>query len=123
MNKFLIVGLSVLCVLGAARQSEAAPVETDHYRVEFSGPKGKRMKGSIYWSNPKEPRAKEHTEDISRQVPIALEIDLPLGSTITAVGSIPGNDPISIKIFLNGFECSDSMGRSPSNTAIRDCSP
>jgi hypothetical protein len=123
MNKFLIVGLAVLCSLGSARQSEAAPVETDRYRVEFTGIPGKRLKASISWQTSNDLKAGYKTEDISRQVPIAFELDLPLGSSIIAAGSVPGTDPLSIKIFLNGFQCDDSKGRSPSNNVVRSCSP
>jgi hypothetical protein len=123
MNKFSAFSLAVLCLIGVPLRSEAAPVETDRYRVEFLGTPGKRLKASVSWSNPHDVKAKYHNEDIRRQVPIAFEIDLPLGSTVIAAGSIPGNDIITIKIFLNGFECDSTPGAEPSNWTAKTCTP
>jgi hypothetical protein len=123
MKKLLAVGLVVLSVLATSIRSNAIPVEKDRYRVEFSGTEGKRLKASISWSTSNDLKSRYNTEDISRQVPIAFEIDLPLGSSIIAAGSIPGEDPISIKIFINGFQCDDARGIKPSNSAVRSCHP
>ncbi len=123
MNKCLTIGLTALCLFTAVRQVDSAPVETDRYRVEFSGPQGTRLKASVSWSSPNDSDSRYKSEDIRRQVPIAFEIDLPHGSSIIAAGSIPGKDHISIKIFMNGFQCDDSTGREPSNSAVRSCDP
>jgi hypothetical protein len=123
MSKFAIVGLAVCLLIGATRQAESAPEGTDRYRIEFAGVKGKRLKASISWSNPKDLTAKYQTEEINRQVPISFELDLPFGSTVIAGGSIPGDDPISIKIFMNGFECSNAKSIEPSPHAVRSCLP
>lgn len=123
MNKFVIMGMAVMGVLGTVQPSEAKPVGTDRYRVEFTGEEGKRFTGTVFWSGPGGREAKQQNQQIKRQLPLAFEIDLPHGSSLMADGSVGGQDRISVKIFLNGFRCDDARKESPSSQVWKTCLP
>jgi hypothetical protein len=123
MNKFVIMGMAVMGVLGTVQPSEAKPVGTDRYTVEFTGKEGKRFNAVVTWAGPKQWRVKQYNQEINRQLPLSFEIDLPYGSGILVGASVAGNDPISVKIFMNGFRCDDPNGIAPSNTSTTFCHP
>jgi hypothetical protein len=123
MNKFVILGMAVIGVLGTVQPSEAKPVGTDRYTVEFTGKEGKRFQGTVFWSGPGGREAKQHNQQIQRQLPLAFEIDLPYGSSLMARGVVGAEDSISVKIFLNGFRCDDTKKEIPSNQAWKTCLP
>ena len=77
------------------------------YRVEYSGKAGSTLWGSYTMTQHDRSRSST-TEQAIGKLPLAISFTTGKNMTISANGSTANRDPISIKIYKHGSECSTS---------------
>jgi hypothetical protein len=77
------------------------------YRVEYSGKTGSTLWGSYTMTEHNRSRSST-TEQAIGQLPLIVNFTTGKNMTIAANGSTTDKQPISIKIFKHGAECSSS---------------
>jgi hypothetical protein len=122
MKKFLTVGLALLCVIGGAGQAQADSVAKEEWRIEFMGSDGAKVRGSIHWTDAKNPNKPIYMETVEAITQTSKYMYLPVGSILSATGSSDAIKPVNVKIYRSRNECDDSPDLSKSFTNSKTCS-
>jgi hypothetical protein len=77
------------------------------YRVEYSGKAGSTLWGSYTMTKHDQSRS-SNTEQAIGKLPLVVNFTTARNVTISANGSTSDQEPITIKIFKHGSECSKS---------------
>jgi hypothetical protein len=123
MSKSLIVGLTIICGLGWARQSGAIPNHDSGYRVEFTGTPGVKLLGAVGWTDLKNSKAPIHMDKADGSLPITINLNPPAGAIVSASGSTMGKGELNIKIFHNGVECGENPFTGTAALNTKACKP
>jgi hypothetical protein len=77
------------------------------YRVEYSGKAGSTLWGSYTMTTHDRSRSST-TEQAIGKLPVTINFTTGKNMTISANGSTTNQDPVAIKIYKHGSECSNS---------------
>ena len=124
MYKFLTVGLAVLtCGLGLMGKAQADPAPKDNYSVQFTGQTGSKVRGSIVWTDARNPNKPNYMETVNGISTANITLHLPAGSIVSATGSSDVFKTVTIKIFRNGDECDDQPIDDKTLSSTKVCTP
>jgi hypothetical protein len=124
MYKILAVGLVALGLgLGAIGQANADPAPKDNYSIQFTGEQGSRVRGSIVWTDARNPNKPTYMETVNGISAATIILNLPAGSIVSATGSSDVFKRVTIKIFRNGDECDDQPIEDRTLSSTKTCTP
>ncbi len=124
MYKFLTVGLVALAGgLGMIDRATADPAPKDNYSVQLLGQAGSRVRGSIVWTDARNPNKPTYRETVDGISTATIALNLPAGSIVSATGSSDVFKPVTIKIFRNGAECDDQPIEDKRLSSTKVCTP
>lgn len=124
MYKFLTVGLVALAGgLGVMAQAQADPAPKDNYSVQLVGATGSRVRGSIVWTDARNPNKPNYMETVDGISTATITLNLPAGSIVSATGSSDVFKPVTIKIFRNWVECDDQPIEDKTLSSTKTCTP
>jgi molybdopterin-binding protein len=124
MYKFLTVGLVALAGgLGAMAQAQADPAPKDNYSVQLVGQAGSKVRGSIVWTDARNPNKPTYMETVDGISAATIELKLPAGSIVSASGSSDALKSVTLKIFRNWIECDDQPIESRTLSSTKTCTP
>ena len=124
MSKFLTVGLVALGLgLGVMAQANADPAPKDNYSVQLVGQAGSKVRGSIVWTDARNPNKPTYMETVDGISTATLTLNLPAGSIVSATGSSDVFKRVTIKIFRNWAECDDQPIADKTLSSTKSCTP
>ena len=124
MYKFLAVGLVVVAGgLGVMAQAHADPAPKDNYSVQLVGQAGSKVRGSIVWTDARNPNKPTYMETVDGISTATITLNLPAGSIVSATGSSDVFKAVTIKIFRNGDECDDQPIEDKTLSSTKVCTP
>jgi molybdopterin-binding protein len=124
MYKILAVGLvAVAGGLGVMAQAQADPAPKDNYSVQLVGATGSKVRGSIVWTDARNPNKPTYMETVDGISTATITLNLPAGSIVSATGSSDVFKRVTIKIFRNGDECDDQPIEDRTLSSTKTCTP
>lgn len=124
MCKFLTVGLVALAGgLGVIGQANADPAPKDNYSVQLVGQAGSKVRGSIVWTDARNPNKPTYMETVDGISTATITLNLPAGSIVSATGSSDVFKAVTIKIFRNWVECDDQPIADKTLSSTKVCTP